>query len=75
MKETSAKFGANAVRQQVQIPQLADFLTPLAVPKPQPSLRVPVTRANRRLLRALRAAEEVAWEKGIIVSRNRRGVQ
>jgi len=29
-----------------------------------PSLRVPVTAANRSLLRCLRAAEQAAWEAG-----------
>ena len=31
---------------------------------PAPSLRVPVTTANRALLRRLRAAELSAWESG-----------
>lgn len=31
---------------------------------PQPSLRVPVTPANRDYLRRLRASEAVAWEMG-----------
>jgi hypothetical protein len=31
------------------------------LPVPSPSLRVPVTRANRERLRALRAAEAQAW--------------
>jgi hypothetical protein len=31
---------------------------------PAPSLRVPVTAANRALLRRLRAAELSAWEAG-----------
>ena len=31
------------------------------LPVPAPSLRVPVTRANRDRLRALRAAEAQAW--------------
>ena len=32
--------------------------------RPAPSLRVPVTAANRDLLRRLRAAELTAWESG-----------
>jgi len=32
--------------------------------RPAPSLRVPVTAANRELLRRLRAAESFAWESG-----------
>ena len=35
-----------------------------------PSLRVPVTAANRALLRQLRAAELSAWEAGHLCSRN-----
>jgi hypothetical protein len=31
-------------------------------PRPQPSLGIPVTPANRECLRALRAAEADAWE-------------
>lgn len=41
-----------------------DLCVPLATPHPQPSLRIPVTPANRECLRALRAAESVVWEKG-----------
>jgi len=32
--------------------------------RPAPSLRIPVTAANRALLRRLRAAESSAWEAG-----------
>lgn len=35
-----------------------------------PSLRVPVTPANRSLLRRLRAAELSDWEAGRVCSRN-----
>ena len=35
----------------------------IRVPAPAPSLRLPVTRANRERLRALRAAEAEAWNK------------
>lgn len=35
--------------------------------RPAPSLRLPVTAANRALLRRLRAAESFAWETGHIL--------
>ncbi len=34
--------------------------------RPAPSLRVPVTAANRALLRWLREAESSAWEAGYV---------
>ncbi|HWD18538.1 MAG TPA: hypothetical protein VHB20_04615 [Verrucomicrobiae bacterium] len=37
---------------------------PVGPSKTAPSLRVPVTAANRALLRWLRAAELAAWETG-----------
>jgi len=38
-------------------------LLPITVwPRPQPSVRVPVTPGNRDYLRKLRAAESAAWE-------------
>jgi len=40
----------------------AESLSPRAMPRPQPSLRIPVTPANREHLRKLRAAESAAWE-------------
>jgi len=41
----------------------AEALSPRAMPRPQPSLRIPVTPTNRDCLRRLRAAESDAWEK------------
>jgi len=56
-----------ALRRSSMLPKLTvgfafDLLSPISSPRPQPSLRVPVTPANRRYLRALRAAEAAAWE-------------
>jgi hypothetical protein len=36
--------------------------------RPAPSLRLPVTAANRALLRKLRAAESCAWEAGRVLT-------
>jgi hypothetical protein len=46
-----------------------DFANAAASIRLAPSLRVPVTPANRELLRWLRAAELAAWEHGCFVPR------
>ena len=43
----------------------AESLAPRAMPRPQPSLRIPVIPANREHLRRLRAAESDAWETSV----------
>lgn len=50
-----------AMRPGFTIAPMRVLLSPLATPRPQPSLRIPVTPGNRACLRAMRAAEEAAW--------------
>ena len=53
--------------------QARDPLCPLVWPRPQPSVRIPVTPENREQLRWLRAAEAAAWEATDPVVQSRMG--
>ena len=43
------------------VPRANEFVRLRKLPRPAPSLRIPVTRSNRTLLRRMRAAELSAW--------------
>jgi len=62
MNITTNKFKPSDLLLRLSASFMWELLSPPATPRPQPSLRIPVTPANREWLRALRAAEAAAWE-------------
>lgn len=53
------------MKTEIETVEAAAPHSPQSTVRPAPSLRIPVTAANRGFLRWLRAAELSAWEAGL----------